>query len=75
LNEAFDPGWRASIDGQPTEILRATAVVQAIRVPAGRHRIEFFYWPVGLSAGLTISGLGLLATAACGVLNRRRTPA
>jgi len=75
FNEAFEPGWRASIDGQPAEIIRATAVVQAVRVPAGRHRIEFSYRPVGLAAGLMISGLGLLATAASGVLNRRRTPA
>ncbi len=74
FNEAFDPGWRASIDGQPARIVRAAAVVQAVRVPAGRHRIEFSYRPVGLSAGLTFSGLGLLATAAYGLLNRRRTP-
>ena len=74
FNEAFDPGWRASIDGQPAKMVRAAAVVQAVRVPAGRHRIEFSYRPVGLSAGLTFSGLGLLATAAYGLLNRRRTP-
>lgn len=71
FNEAFDPGWCATIDGTSTETLRANAVLQAVRVPAGGHRIEFRYWPQGLRPGLILSAVGLLAIAAWVVLNRR----
>lgn len=37
------PGWSASVDGQHTEIFRANFLFQAIRVPAGKHMVEWEY--------------------------------
>ncbi len=55
VTEAFDPGWRASLDGRPAEILRANLAFRAVAVPAGEHRLEMLYVPPGLRAGAAVS--------------------
>jgi hypothetical protein len=44
------PGWRATLDGQPTAIYGANAGFQAIYLPAGPHEVRLRYttWEVGL---------------------------
>jgi hypothetical protein len=55
LNEAFGPGWRATVDGCPATILRANFLVRTVLVPAGRHRVAFAYAPVSKKAGMAVS--------------------
>jgi Bacterial membrane protein YfhO len=62
LVEAHDRGWRTSVDGTETPLLRANVAFRAVSVPAGRHRIEFLYRPPAALAGVMISG-GALALA------------
>ncbi len=45
LGQTYYPGWKAAIDGQSVEILRANLIMQAIPVPAGIHRLHFWYDP------------------------------
>lgn len=46
FSEIYYPhGWHATIDGTPTEILRADYILRAIEVPAGEHKIEFIFDP------------------------------
>ena len=40
---AYDPGWRASVDGKTTMIYRTNYAFQGIVVPAGTHKVEFLY--------------------------------
>jgi hypothetical protein len=63
LNDTFAPGWRASIDGRPAPISRANALVRAVAVGAGRHRVEFAYAPgsVRWGAGISAAALALAA--------------
>jgi hypothetical protein len=65
--EAYDPGWRARVDGRRAEVLPANALFRAVPVPAGRHRVEMSYHPPGLAAGLPLTacalGAGLFAAA------------
>ena len=63
LSEVYYPGWRAMVDGQPSEILRANWTFRAVALEAGRHEIDLTFRPTSLLAGAAISGLAwLLAT-------------
>jgi len=39
----YDPGWKAQIDKQKTQIYRVNYLFQGILVPAGNHRIRLNY--------------------------------
>ena len=70
LADTWYPGWRAYVDGRETPVLRANYVTRAVALPAGEHRVEFVFVPLGFWAGLvvsvlTVAGAGLyLARAA-----------
>lgn len=72
LVDAHDPGWRATIDGRPTSVLRANVAFRAVAVPAGRHAIEYLYRPRSITVGLAISGAALLAAVAVAIVELRR---
>ena len=59
LAEAYAPGWRATVDGESVELLRAYGLLRSVAVPAGRHRVEFVYRQPGLIAGALVSLAGL----------------
>jgi hypothetical protein len=61
IQDAYWPGWRASIDGRPTDILAADYVVRAVRWPEGRHRLEMVYDPPEIRMGLACSAVGVVA--------------
>ena len=63
FSESFDPGWRASVDGVPTEQIGANVAFAAVRVPPGEHLVERRYVPAGLVPGAIFSFLGVLAFA------------
>jgi hypothetical protein len=52
LADTWYPGWQARVDGKPEPIYRADCAFRAIRVPAGRHQVEFLFAPVSFRAGL-----------------------
>jgi hypothetical protein len=60
LADAYDPGWRATVDGRPTPVIRANVAFRAVAVGAGRHVVEMAYRPRALLRGLTLSGISLL---------------
>jgi hypothetical protein len=41
----YQPGWKASIDGQPAAHFRADWTLRAMLVPAGTHQIVFEFHP------------------------------
>jgi hypothetical protein len=59
-SEAFDPDWRATVDGAPTPIERANVLFRGVRVPAGRHVVEMTYFPRAVGWGIGATALGLV---------------
>jgi hypothetical protein len=64
LVDAWDPGWRARMDGVAVGVLRANVAFRAVRMPPGRHTIEMRYRPSAVSWGAALSVLTLLALGA-----------
>ena len=56
LNDLYDRGWTAEIDGAETPILRANRLFRAVAVPAGRHEVVFRYDPLTLDALIETAG-------------------
>ncbi len=75
LADAFDPGWRATLDGQPAPVLRANRLMRAVAVPAGRHEIVYTYRPASILLGLGASLAGAILLASAIGWSRRQRPA
>lgn len=59
LGVSFDPGWHATLDGQPVEIHHAQLAFMAIKVPQGDHELKLHYRPAYFRLGLGITVLGI----------------
>ncbi len=68
LSDPFYPGWRAEVDGQKVELLRADYAFRAVAVPAGRHQVTMAFRPVSWYLGLGISLLTVLILLVVGGL-------
>lgn len=68
------PGWQATLDGGPVEILRAYGALSAVAVPAGEHEIRFVYDPLSYRIGAILSLLtwGSLAIFGIVLIFRRK---
>jgi hypothetical protein len=71
--ESWDPGWRASRDGEPASIQRVNHMAMAVLLPPGDHRVSFRYRAPGLTAGLVLCGLAALALVVWTLGGRRAT--
>jgi hypothetical protein len=72
LSDAFDPDWKAEVDGTPVPILRVDAVLRGVALPGGRHDVRFRYAPAVVARGAVVSGVSaLLLGIGAGLLRRR----
>ena len=55
VRSAFAEGWSARLDGAPAAVVRADGRHQAVRIPAGRSRIDLRYEPPHLRAGAALT--------------------
>ena len=75
VRNAFDTGWRATVDGRPATVQVADYVDQGVAVPAGKHVVELTYHDGTIGAGLLVSAVSWLALLGLFVGARRpRTP-
>ena len=72
ISESNYPGWEATIDGQPAEILYANYLLRGVIVPEGKHRVEMRYTAPAARRGAIISTLTLLALAGMVIFGRRK---
>jgi hypothetical protein len=77
VSEVWYPGWRATVNGQPAEVLRAQHTLRGVALPAGAHTIEMVFDPPLVKLGVAISigtvALALLSLAALTLGRRGRT--
>lgn len=64
LADLYYPGWRATVDGEPTRIYRANVICRAVALPAGEHAVAFVYKPPTFYVGLGVSLAGWLGVGA-----------
>ncbi|MFB0538129.1 MAG: YfhO family protein, partial [Anaerolineae bacterium] len=55
LSDTYYPGWRAYVDGEEKEILRANYAFRAVPLESGQHTVLFQYDPLSFKLGLAIS--------------------
>ena len=65
LSDAWYPGWRATVNGDPTPIQRANLIFRALPVPAGESSVIFSFeprlWRTALYIGCALWLITLLA--------------
>ena len=55
ISDNYYPGWRAKVDGDETEILRADYTFRAVPLTPGNHEVEFYFDSQSYKTGLLIS--------------------
>ena len=65
LLDSYYPGWRATVDGKPTEVVPFRTAFRAIQLPAGEHSVTFTFSPNSFRYGLYLSLSTALAWVAC----------
>jgi uncharacterized membrane protein YfhO len=72
VNDAWAPGWSATVNGDAAPVYRANGLFRAVVVPdAGEYTIEMRYRTPGLMIGLGSCATGLLICLALAVLGGR----
>jgi hypothetical protein len=71
LADTWYPGWQATVDGEPTDVLRANYAFRAVSLDAGDYVVEMFYRPLSVYLGIAVS-LGMLIVVAAVWLMRQR---
>ena len=71
VGDTYYPGWRATLDGQDTPLLRADYLFRAVRVPAGQHTIRMLFDPLSWKLGIALTAAGLAGLLGWWLLERR----
>jgi hypothetical protein len=72
LADAFAPGWRVTVDGEPRRLWQVNHYVRGVAVGPGDRHAEFSYRPPGLLPGLALCGAAWGAVLVVAALDRRR---
>jgi hypothetical protein len=64
LSEVWYPGWRATVNGSPADVLRANYGLRAVPVPGGESIVHLWFAPSSWRAGLVAFAFGMIALIA-----------
>jgi hypothetical protein len=69
FSEIYYPrGWKITIDGKPTKMLRVNYTLRGLPIPAGEHTVVFKFDPQSIKVTDTIAYTALLLMLICGGL-------
>lgn len=68
LSEVYYPGWRATVNGQPTSISKVNGLLRGVVVPTGESKVAFWYAPRSVLIGAIISSLTFFGALAFAVV-------
>jgi hypothetical protein len=73
-NDRWSPNWKATVDGQPVNLLRANFIMRGIQVPAGSHEIVMRYEQPAkyLYVSFAMMAVGVLLCAFLGFESRKK---
>jgi hypothetical protein len=75
LSDTFYPGWIATVDGQPTPVLRGDVLFRVVSVPGGEHDVQLRFEPGSIKLGLAISlvfaAIVIATLVGVGIVQRR----
>jgi hypothetical protein len=72
LSDLFHPFWRASVDGQPSEIFPVFSVLRGVRLPPGRHTVGFTCAVPRMGVAWAVSASAFVAITLAWAMTRRR---
>ena len=73
VSEAWDPGWRANVDGVAVPVYPCDIALMAVRVPAGTHRVDLVFRPRWWSLAVAMWLIGLAAVVGLFAASWRRS--
>lgn len=72
LSVPYSSEWRAYVDGEETEIVKANIGFMAVQLDAGEHHVELVYRPISFAIGVICTIVGLAAILCLFYLERRK---
>ena len=67
LNDRYDPNWRVTVDGKPTDLLRCNFIMRGVYLTPGAHIVEFQFSLPNKPLYVTLSAIGV-GILLCGIL-------
>lgn len=57
FSEIYYPGWTATVDGKPAVLGRVDYILRALKIDAGKHRVELDFHPTSIKKTETLAYL------------------
>jgi len=64
ISDSWNPGWTATVNGEPRPILCCNTAIRGLQLPAGTHHVVMRYQPVSLPLAWRLMTIGLLVCLA-----------
>lgn len=74
LADRWDPGWRASWNGHPVNILQVDCALRGVILPSGSGTLEFTYRPSSLIIGLWVAAFAVIVLLGLAIKSRPAKP-
>lgn len=65
LSELWYPGWQATVNGAPSEVLRVNQALRAVALPVGAATVQLWFAPRSWQIGLLGFAVGVILFALC----------